>query len=38
MKKYRVRKGTEDEGRILWLTEAQVVEYRRQGYYVTEVA
>lgn len=36
-KQYRVRKGTENEGRILWLTDAEVVEYRRAGYYVTEV-
>ncbi len=36
MKKYRVYDGQSEEAQIMWLTEAQAVEYRRQGYYVTE--
>ncbi len=37
MKQYKIYDGHSQEARIMWLTESQAVEYRRQGYYVTEV-
>lgn len=36
-KQYRVYNGHSAEAQILWLTEAEAVEYRRNGYYVTEL-
>lgn len=37
MKKYRVYDGVAGhEAEIMWLTDAQAVQYRRDGYYVTE--
>ena len=35
MKQCRVYMGSETEAQILWLTDTQIVEYRRIGYYVT---
>lgn len=37
MKKYKVYNGYSSESFIVWITEAQAAEYRRQGYYVTEI-
>lgn len=37
-KQYRVYDGHSASAQILWLTESQVIEYRHNGYYVTEVA
>lgn len=37
MKPYRVYDGRSPEAVVMWLTPAQVVEYRRMGYRVTEV-
>lgn len=36
-KHYRVYDGRSSEARLLWLTDAEAAEYRRNGYYVTEV-
>ena len=37
-KKYRVFDGEEAEGQVMWLTPAEVVEWRRKGYYVEEMS
>lgn len=37
MEWYRVYRSGDAEAQTLQLTESQVVEYRRAGYYVTEV-
>lgn len=34
--KYKVYDGHSPEAQIMWLTDSQASEYRRQGYYVTE--
>lgn len=36
-KQYRVWKWDERDATYKWLTDAEVAEYRRNGYYVVEV-
>lgn len=39
MKRYKVYDGIAGhEAEIMWLTDSQVVQYRRNGYYVMEAS